>query len=1016
MPLKYRLAIIAGFPLLCLIAFSVALIMDSLAGLGAARQAVTAVETSGVSSALISELQRERGLSAAYLSDNGNDVRAQLQEQRAKTDQRIDEFSAAFTETSQLVSDSKSALSQLYQVRTQVDNRGMERSDMLRRYRDLVDDQLAIIGQQMNELSERGFGETPGAYIAVVRASEMAGLERAMGAAGFTAGAFTPDVYRQFAFFRGGQAEALGPALQAMPVQVSSDAASLLDGSAAQEVIAMRDLVDASQNGAALPFGLANKWWAASTARIDRINGISTLILAELEGRSDTVRGQAVRKLALTLLIALGCFGSTVAAAVYSVWRLAGLMSDVTTNLHKVLQRDYDFKSAGTHRRDEVGQIARSMDKVREKLILADKAHQEATYKGQGFEGAASAMMVINRDLEILYMNKATRDLFIKNTDELRKLFPSFDAHKLIGVCIDSFHTNPEHQRRILADPSNMPFTSEISLGDLRVVLHIDGAYDDEGNYVGNVLEWIDVTQSRLREGLIQAIDDTQALIQFDLQGNVLEANKNFQQMMGYGKSDLVGLHHRAFCPDEFVQSPEYQDLWQRLNDGEYFASRIERVTKSGERIFLDASYNPVLDGKGRPFKVVKIGVDATADELERRKNELERQSRAKDLSVVVESLADGLSRISTGDFSRGIEAEFAQDYIELKTDFNEAVEKLAQATVAQEKTKEAQNLVVSNLEGALLRLSQGDLSVRLAQSFAPEYEGMRQNFNRALGSLMDAMSAVVDTERELNDGTIEVSRATDNLSQRTEQQAATLEQTTATITEITATVAQSADGAKDVNTIVKETDERSRQSGQVVEDAVAAMGRIEESSTEIASIINVIDDIAFQTNLLALNAGVEAARAGDAGRGFAVVAQEVRGLAQRCTGAAKEIKALISTSSDNVASGVALVNSTGEALSDIGERIGKIKALASDIATSAEEQSIALQEVSKAVSELDAVTQQNAAMVEETTAASHSMRDNATRLAELMAQFRLEGDEMADDQFGAGGDDGFDDELSMAS
>ncbi|MEM7739897.1 MAG: methyl-accepting chemotaxis protein [Pseudomonadota bacterium] len=1008
MPLKYRLSIIAGFPLLCLLAFAFMLFSDARRDLNAARDAYLAVENFSVSSALITELQKERGMSAAYLGSGGTKFRDRLATQRAATDEVIERFTAAFPDDDKAVSDATKALSGIYQLRTDIDRVEIETDEAVRQYSGLVDAKLNLVNHSVDGLMEHGFGDAPTSYIAILRAKEMAGLERAMGATGFAAGVFEPSVYSQFVYFRGGQAEAIGPALQSGSARVRNMVASLLDGVEAQRVVDLRRAADRSLGGEPLPQSFAEEWWDASTKRIEAFSGVTAEILEALKTRGSDINSAAMKRLIFVSLVTAASCLLTIAAAVYSVFRLIGLMGGVAGNLDKILASEFDFEVKGVTRPDEVGQIARSLVKVRDELKSAERAHYEAVFKGAGFEGTSTAMMIINRDFEIVYLNKSSHEFFNTHSDVLKAEFPQFDAKSMVGTCIDVFHKAPEHQRRLLADPTNLPLESELLIGDMRVLINVAAAYDGEGAYVGNVLEWTDVTTIRLNEGILRAIDDTQALIQFDLKGNVLGANKNFLQAMGYTKSDLEGLHHTAFCAQEFAQSPEYTDLWRRLNDGDYFASRIERRTKSGQPIFLDASYNPVLDSNGRAFKIVKIGVDATTDELARREADVERQQRAKDLALVVDELAAGLSRISVGDFSKRIDAAFAEEYVALKTDFNEAVDKLAKATADQEETKAAQSLVVSHLEDALMRLSQGDLSVRLAQPFAAEYEGMRDNFNRALGSLMDAMGSVLDTERELNDGTIEVSRATDNLSQRTEQQAATLEQTTATITEITATVAQSADGAKDVNRIVKETEDRSRQSGQVVQDAVVAMGQIEESSAEISSIINVIDDIAFQTNLLALNAGVEAARAGDAGRGFAVVAQEVRGLAQRCTGAAKEIKALISTSSDNVSSGVALVNSTGEALGDIVERIGKISALASDIATSAEEQSIALQEVSKAVSELDSVTQQNAAMVEETTAASHSMRDNAMRLAELMAQFRLDGED-------AGGES-FDGDLSMAS
>jgi methyl-accepting chemotaxis protein len=251
-------------------------------------------------------------------------------------------------------------------------------------------------------------------------------------------------------------------------------------------------------------------------------------------------------------------------------------------------------------------------------------------------------------------------------------------------------------------------------------------------------------------------------------------------------------------------------------------------------------------------------------------------------------------------------------------------------------------------------------------------------------------MSAVVEAASGINNGASDIRQASDDLSQRTEQQAASLEQTAAAMDEITSTVRETAAGASRANAVVGEARHEAEHSGEVVRRAVDAMGGIERSSAEISEIISVIDGIAFQTNLLALNAGVEAARAGDAGRGFAVVASEVRALAQRSAEAAKDVKTRILASSEQVDAGVELVSETGKALDRIIARIGEISTLVASIASSAEHQATGLQQVNTAVSEMDGVTQQNAAMVEQATAAARSLSSEADALARNVARFKL--------------------------
>ena len=302
----------------------------------------------------------------------------------------------------------------------------------------------------------------------------------------------------------------------------------------------------------------------------------------------------------------------------------------------------------------------------------------------------------------------------------------------------------------------------------------------------------------------------------------------------------------------------------------------------------------------------------------------------------------------------------------------------------------DAQQHVVTAVGAGLERLAEGDLTFRLADDFPADYRKLRDDFNEAMSRLQDTMKVIVGNAAGIQSTTGEISQAADDLSRRTEQQAASLEQTAAALDEITATVRKSAEGATQAKSAVDRTRGGAEQSGRVVDQAVLAMQEIERSSAEIGQITGVIDEIAFQTNLLALNAGVEAARAGDAGKGFAVVAQEVRALAQRSAEAAREIKTLINSSSEQVGQGVKLVGQTGEALRRIVAEVVEVDALVTEIAASAHEQSTGLAEVNTAVNQMDQVTQQNAAMVEQSTAASHALANEASALASLVSRFRI--------------------------
>ena len=295
---------------------------------------------------------------------------------------------------------------------------------------------------------------------------------------------------------------------------------------------------------------------------------------------------------------------------------------------------------------------------------------------------------------------------------------------------------------------------------------------------------------------------------------------------------------------------------------------------------------------------------------------------------------------------------------------------------------------VVTALSVGLTRLSAGDVTQKITDRFPEEYEGLRQNFNQTVERLADTISRVVGSSRSIRAQSDQITSGAEDLSRRTENQAATLEETAAALDQLTASVRSAASSAREVEQIVQKARHEAEESGKVVETAVEAMNGIEKSSDQISQIIGVIDDIAFQTNLLALNAGVEAARAGEAGRGFAVVASEVRALAQRSSDASKEIKTLISTSSQLVNRGVSAVGSAGEVLNSMVEQVTNISTLVSSIATAAQEQSTGLGEVNLGVNQLDQVAQKNAGLVEESMLATQQLRNAVVGLDEIMSQF----------------------------
>ncbi|PCK82445.1 methyl-accepting chemotaxis protein [Rhizobium sophoriradicis] len=535
---------------------------------------------------------------------------------------------------------------------------------------------------------------------------------------------------------------------------------------------------------------------------------------------------------------------------------------------------------------------------------------------------------------------------------------------------------------------------------------------------------------------ILDAISKSQAIIEFDLSGNILTANENFCSALGYRLNEIVGKHHSMFCEPAYAATAEYRAFWTRLGRGEYDAGAYRRLAKGNRQIWIQASYNPVSKG-GKPFKVVKFAADITAAKKQAVEDsgKLEAISRSQavieftpkgEILTANENFCQAMGyslaeitgkhhsmfcdpayvrtedygsfwrRLANGEFIANEFVRFGKGGREIwiQAAYNPIVDADGKVyKVVKFATDVTERMsAISMLGSALRQLSEGDLTRTVETPFVPSMEQLRHDFNTAVTGLAETMKTIGENGSTIAAGSREIGESADSFSKRTEQQAASIEETAAALEQITTTVNDSSRRAEEAGRLVAMTKQGAEQSGVVVRNAVAAMDQIEQSSREITNIIGVIDDIAFQTNLLALNAGVEAARAGEAGKGFAVVAQEVRELAQRSANAAKEIKALINTSSDLVKNGVGLVGQTGKALEEIVTQVGDIDGNVVAIVEASREQATGLKEINQAVNTLDQATQQNAAMVEESTAASHSLAREAETLRIMLTRFRLPG------------------------
>jgi methyl-accepting chemotaxis protein len=578
--------------------------------------------------------------------------------------------------------------------------------------------------------------------------------------------------------------------------------------------------------------------------------------------------------------------------------------------------------------------------KVVSDVTAAVQRRRQAELMRGAINGVSTAIMMVDRNFIVTYANETTKTLLSKNESAFQSIWPTFKADQIIGSCIDMFHKSPEHQRKMLADQKNLPHRTDISVGPLQFSLCVSGSFDASGAYIGNVLEWADVTEIRKNEaanrdyeGQLAGVSKSLAVIHFTLDGTILTANDNFLSVTGYSLDEIVGQHHRLFVPPE-DWSRECGPLWAKLGRGEHESGQFRRMAKGGREIWLQASYTPVLDAKGLPFKVVKFATNIT-----------KQKQSAVELERNVKTTLDVVQAASGGDLTRSLDIH---------------------GDDAMGKVADCLRELFANLRSSLGKISNGAHSVGTASEELTDIS--RKMADNAQGTAGQATSA---------------SAASEEVSRNVEMVAASTEEMLASIREIS-----------------KSANEAARVAAAAVTVAGTAnqtVSRLGESSLEIGKVVKVITSIAQQTNLLALNATIEAARAGEAGKGFAVVANEVKDLAKATASATEEIGKKIDAIQHDTKAAVA-------SIVEISDVIKQINDVSATIASAVEEQTATTNEIGRNVSDAARGTMQITKNINgvalaakqttsgalETEKAASSLKEMASLLESLIAQFTV--------------------------
>lgn len=704
----------------------------------------------------------------------------------------------------------------------------------------------------------------------------------------------------------------------------------------------------------------------AITAADPSMAQLNTLLEAELSGSMFSVYGSSILSVLIILMLGVGMF--------FTARSIVAGLKQATQNAQRICEGDYKSDYV-INSDDEIGQMLCAIKamQIAQGFAVEDtrRVAEESLRIKNALDACSTNVMLADNNLNIIYMNNSVQKMFEDAQEDLREEISGFDARNLLGTNADMFHKNPQHQRDMV-EALKQPYSTQISVGSRTFKLIATPVFTEDGSRIGTAIEWNDRTEElariKVEERLAaenarikQALDNVSANVMVaDANRDIIYMNPAVvktlqnaeqdiqQELPNFNVSRLLGS-----SIDQFHKNPRHQrDMLAGLT-----STHATKIVVGGRHMALTVS--PVTDEKGERLGTAVEWDDQTAQ-------------------VKIQEELDALiTAANCGDLDQRIRLEGKDGFFR---SLSEGLNVLLDVTSG----------FVDDVGAVFESMADGDLTKNVERQYQGKFDQIKSNANESMGKLREVLLGIQNASNTVRTAATEVSQGSDDLSRRTEAQASSLEETAASMEEINSTVRQSSENANESNGLADSARKKAEAGGDVVQSAVSAMKEILDASNKINDIIGVIDEIAFQTNLLALNAAVEAARAGEQGRGFAVVAGEVRTLSQRSASAAKEIKDLIRDSVVKVESGSQLVNQSGETLADIMQAVEEVAGKIREVANAAVEQTAGISQINQAISQMDSMTQQNAALVEETTAASRSMSEEAAQMNQMISFFKL--------------------------